>query len=213
MSSEERQQILKMVEDGKITADQALALIKELEQDSDEEEPEAFQAEAGASSGTEAGYAYESASAPEFERTAARVRSLWQIPFWIGVGIMVLSAFGIYSILQNSGYSFWFYCLWFPFALGVLIMAVAGWGRSAPWLFVDVQQKPGEGPARITFGFPMPLSLAAWGMRNFGHHIPKFDRGRAKHMADMLSAVRTSGAPLIVDVDDDDGEKVRVHIG
>ena len=48
MSSEERRQILTMVEAGKISAEEALSLIKELEQDSAEAESEPYEAEAGA---------------------------------------------------------------------------------------------------------------------------------------------------------------------
>ncbi len=215
MSSEERQKILQMVEDGKITASEALSLIKELEQDSDEEESEAFQAEAGASFGTEAGPASESESASELEQTAARVRGLWQIPLWIGIAITVLSALGIYSALHSGGYNFWFYCLWFPFMLGVLVMALAGWSRSAHWLFVNVQRPPHEdGPKRIFLGFPLPLGLAGWFLRTFGNRFHGLRNTNVDEVVEAISISRSIKEPLIVNVNEgDDGERVQVFIG
>lgn len=215
MSSEERKRILKMVEDGKITADQALVLIKELEQDSDEEEFEASRSESFASPGTEAGTPSESGSASEFERTAARVRGLWQIPFWIGLAIMVLSALGIYFALLSGGYNFWFYCLWLPFALGVLVMAAAGWSRSAHWLFVNVQRPPHEdGPKRIFLGFPLPLGLAGWFLRVFGNRIHGLKNTNVDEVVEAISISKSIKEPLIVNVDEgDDGERVQVFIG
>lgn len=72
MSSEERKQILQMVEDGKITAEEALSLIKELE-DSVEAESEVFEAGPGSGFENEAGFSSHD-SAPELERTAAQAR-------------------------------------------------------------------------------------------------------------------------------------------
>lgn len=205
MSSEEQRQILKMVEDGKISADEAMTLIRALEQASAEAETEVFEAAPAAGS--------ERTEAPEFDEVKARARRFAMIPLWIGVGITVLFAGLMFTAIQNQGFGFWFYCLTFPFLFGVLIVALSAGGRHAHWLFVDIQQKPGETPARITFGFPAPLGLVSWGMRNFGHHIPEFSREKAKDTAEVLSAMASSGAPLIVNVDDDDGEKVRVYIG
>jgi len=215
MSSEERKQILKMVEDGKITADQALTLIKELEQDSDEEEPEALKAEASASSGPEADSSSQNTSTPELERTASRIRALWELPLWIGVAITVLSALGIYSSLQGGGYNFWFYCLWFPFLLGVVLMAFAGWSRSARWLFVNVEQPPhADGPKRFFLGFPLPLGLASWFLRTFGNRIEGLKHTNVDEVVEAISASNSIKEPLIVNVDEgDDGERVQVFIG
>ena len=47
MSSEEQRRILKMVEDGKISADEAMILIRALEQESPEAEMEVFEAAPG----------------------------------------------------------------------------------------------------------------------------------------------------------------------
>jgi hypothetical protein len=120
----------------------------------------------------------------------------------------------MYWAIQSSGFGFWFYCLTFPFLLGVLVIALSAGGSSARWLFVDVHQKPGEKPARITFGFPVPLRFLAWILRTFGHHIHGLrQQENASELVEMLEKTVSSKTPLIVNVDDDDGEKVRLYIG
>lgn len=206
MSSEEQRRILKMVEDGKISADEAMTLIRALEQDSPEAEVEVYEAAPGAGS--------EPTDAPEFEEVKARARRFASIPLWIGVGFTVLFAGLMYWAMQTSGFGFWFYCLTFPFLFGVLLIAVSSGGLSSRWLFVDVHQKPGERPGRITLGFPVPLGLVGWAFRNFGHHIHGMDREKADKIAEMIQATAASKAPLIVNAqDDEDGERVMVYIG
>lgn len=213
MSSEERKQILQMVEDGKITADQALALIKELEQDAQEARPEVLGA-GSLGSGAAAGDAGQK-TAPELEATAAQARRLWQIPFWIGVAVMVLSAWGIYSAMQGAGYNFWFYCLWLPFFLGVAAMAFAAWSRTAHWLFVNVDRsRSTDGPRRIFLGFPLPLGFAGWFLRTFGSRIEGLRHTNVDEVVQAISMAQSIDEPLIVNVDDsDDGERVQVYIG
>ena len=206
MSSEEQRRILKMVEDGKISADEAMTLIRALEQDAGEAQVDVI--EAAPASGSE------KTEAPEFEEVKRRARKFAMIPLWIGVGITVLFAGLMFSAIQNQGFGFWFYCLSFPFLFGVLLMALSAGGRYARWLFVDVRQKPGETPGRITFGFPVPLGFVSWVLRNFGHRIKGLDNAdAAREMAAALNKTISSDTPLIVNVDDDDGTKVRVFIG
>lgn len=214
MSSEERRQILQMVEAGKISADEALVLIRELEQDV-EDETRADETESGA--GPETGSGFESAnSAPELERTAEKARSLWQIPLWIGVGFTVLSALGMYAVMKSAaGMNFWFYCLMMPLFLGVGVIALAAWSRTAHWVFVNVDRsRSADGPRRIFIGLPLPLGLASWFLRIFGNRIEGLKDSDVDGMVQAISMVQTVHEPLIVNVDDsDDGERVQVYIG
>jgi hypothetical protein len=208
MSSEEKRQILKMVQDGKITADEAMKLIKALEQDSEAAEPEMEVYQAAPGSGSE------KTDAPEFEEVKERARRFAMIPLWIGVGFTVLFASLMYYSIEKSGFGFWFYCLTFPFLLGVFIVAISAGGMNSRWLFVDVHQKPGEKPERITLGFPVPLGLVGWFMKNFGHHIQGMSPEKADGIAEMIKMTATSKSPLIVNAqDDEDGERVMVYIG
>ncbi len=206
MSSEEQRRILKMVEDGKISAEEAMTLIRAIEQDSAEAEMEVVEAAPGPGSGT--------TDTSEFEEVAARAHRFSKIPLWIGVGITVLFAGLMYWAQSSSGFGFWFYCLTFPFLFGVFIVALASGTGTSRWLYVDIHQRPGEKPEHITLGFPAPLGLVSWFFRNFGHHLQGMDREKASGIAEMIRMTAKSKSPLIVNAqDDEDGERVVVYIG
>jgi hypothetical protein len=211
MSSEERKKILQMVAEGKISATEAATLMRALDSDAEsaEEKVEVIQ--------TAASQSYESTEAPEFEEIKSRARRFSLIPLWVGVFITVISAWIIYGIQQNGGASFWFFCMILPLLLGVLLIALGAGGRSSRWLYVDVDRrnaKAGDGPGRITLGFPLPLGFVAWFFRTFGSNFQGMSKGRVDGIIQMMNATRDSNEPLIINVDDsDDGEHVRVFIG
>jgi hypothetical protein len=210
MSSEERRKILQMVQDGKISAEQAASLMHALEDDADPAEAEVEVLETGASSGPGG------TDAPEFEEVRARVRRFAMIPLWIGVIISVLSAWAIYGVQQSAGIiNFWFFCLLVPLLLGVLLIALSAGGQSSKWLYVNVDRRnAADWPRNITLGFPLPLGLTAWFLRTFGHTIPGMKNTNVDEIIQVLDATGKSGAPLIINANDnEDGEHVQVYIG
>jgi hypothetical protein len=212
MSSEERRKILQMVEEGKISAEDAARLMAALEADTDpaEAEVEVFQSEPSS------GFEGAAPSAPEFEQVKARARQFAMIPLWVGVAIAVLSSWGLYSIQQSAGMNFWFFCLIVPLLLGVLLIALGAGGQGSKWLYVNVDRRRAhDGPRNITLGFPLPLGLTSWFLRNFGHNIQGMKNTNVDDIIQVLDATGKSGEPLIVNVqnDDGDGEHVQVYIG
>lgn len=209
MSSEERKKILQMVEEGKISAEEAADLMRALDEDSAEEQIDVFEAE------TSSGFEGSETSAPEFEEVKARALRFAMIPLWAGIGIAVLSAWGIFSIQQNAGVNFWFFCLMFPLMLGVLLIAIGSAGQSSKWLYVNVDRRyANDWPKNITLGFPLPLGLTAWFMRTFGHNISGMNKTQVDGIVEVLNATGKSDDPFIVNVDDDeDGDRVQVYIG
>jgi hypothetical protein len=207
MSSEERRKILQMVEEGKITAEQAASLMRALDEDSDETEIEVLEGEPVSGE--------ERVEAPEFEAVKARARRFAMIPLWIGVAITVLSAWGIYSVQQRSGLNFWFFLLVIPLLIGVSLIALGASGQTSRWLYVNVDRRYAQdGPRNITLGFPLPLGLAAWILRNFGHHMRGMQHTNVDEIIQILDATGKSGAPLIINANDnEDGEHVQVYIG
>lgn len=139
-------------------------------------------------------------------------KNWWWIPLWIGVGITVLGGILMYLAWAANGLGFWFACAWFPFLLGVFILALAWGSRSVPWLHVRVHQKKGDWPRNIAISFPLPLRLTAWFVRAFGDRIPHMDK--VNGLDQMIIALEkvTPEQPFFVEVDEGD-EKVEVYIG
>jgi hypothetical protein len=127
-----------------------------------------------------------------------------------------LSSWGIYSVQQSSGVNFWFFCLIIPLLLGVLLIALGAGGQSSKWIYVNVDRtRAHDGPRNITLGFPLPLGLTSWFLRTFGHTIQGLEHTNVDDIIQVLDATGTADAPLIVNVqnDDGDGEHVQVYIG
>ena len=224
MTDQEREQVLKMIENGTISPEDGLKLMQTLDQSRAEDEVTAGTTETGAGSGPEAATEKNGAEAqaeksrfetdPRIARVKSTVRRLWQIPLWIGVLITILSAWGMNTLVHAARLNFWFYCLSALLLLGVLVIVAAISSGKARWIFVDVHQKPGEKPARIFLGFPLPLKPAAWFLRTFGHHIPDLEKTNVDEVIQVIEAGFTGEEPLVVNVNEgDDGERVQVYIG
>jgi hypothetical protein len=216
MTDQERNQVLKMIEDGKITPEEGLHLMQALDQAPAENQP-APEATAADESGETAqakkpGIEIDS----RIESMKSTVRRFWQVPLWIGIGITFLSALGMYVVMRGPGMNFWFYFLLLPLLLGVVVITLAVGSRQARWIFIDVHQKPGERPERIFLGFPLPLRLTAWFLRTFGPLIPGLRKANV-NVDEVSQFIETGFAgkePLIVNVDDGEGsERVKVYIG
>ncbi|MFZ5911530.1 MAG: SHOCT-like domain-containing protein [Chloroflexota bacterium] len=205
MSSDEQKQVLKMVEDGKISAEEAMQLIHALgEDESAEAGTETFETVASPGVGR---------SGLEFDEVRARALRFTSIPLWTGVFVTILSSYWLFMLVQKSNYGFWFACAWFPLLLGVLLVALSAGGSSARWLYVNVEQAAGEWPGHITLGLPLPLGLASWALRNFGHYARGMDEARVAGILSLLAGA-DSPEPIIVNVDEGErGERVQVYIG
>jgi hypothetical protein len=241
MSSDSRLKILEMLEKGTITAEQAIELLQssadlpEAEKAPAVEKPAPPVAELTADAQAIASSqemetlpppieepkvssASSSAAAAEvtpqpFRNPAQAWRRWWWYPLWAGVGITLVGALLMYLAYDRSGFGFWFACTWFPFLLGVMVMALAWASRQARWLHVRIHQPEGEVPRNIAISFPLPLRLAAWIVRTFHVHIPHMERTSLDEL--IIALERTNpDAPFYVEVqDDEDGERVEVYIG
>jgi hypothetical protein len=211
MSDDEREQILKMVSDGKITPEEALKLMQALDDQSVEETEEILPLPTPQPTDDQA--EPKPQPDPEFTRKLNRFRQLWLIPLSIGLVLTVLGAWWMYSAMLNSGFGFWFLCAWFPFLLGVLIVTLGAISKTSRWIYVNVTQRPGERPQHIVIAFPIPSPLLRWGVRNFGHNIPPEHRDKADIAMKAIFEEDSFNEPLFVDVHDDDGEHVQVYIG
>jgi hypothetical protein len=206
MSSEERRKILQLVADGKINADEAANLMRTLDE-SDEEEIQVL--------GTASGMGGERSDTTDFDNVRKRAMRWAMIPLWGGIIFTVLSAWGMYSIQQNSGYNFWFFCLGMPFFLGVLLIALTAGGMNSRWIYVNVDRTQAQDwPKNITIAFPLPLGLVSWFLKTFGSRIEGLKRTTVDEVVMAIAMTKTIKEPLIVNVDEGkNGERVQVFIG
>jgi hypothetical protein len=205
MSSEERKKILQMVADGKISADEAATLMRALD-DSAEEEIVLV--------GEASGMGGERSDAPEFDQVRRRANRFSNAFLWIGVIFTVLSAWAMFGIQQNAGANFWFYCMGMPLFLGILFTTMGAGSKTSRWMYVNVDRShQEEWPRNITIAFPLPLGLASWFLKNFGSRIEGLKKTSVDEIIQAIALAKNITEPLIVHVDDDDGERVQVFIG
>ena len=225
MTEAERQSILQMVEQGKISAAEALTLMKALElagEDSDNPE-ESMLIEDGAVDGvisfggesqggqTAPGSTQaEDADDPEVQRLMAKARSLWPLAIGAGVLLTVAGAYGLYGAYSAHGAGFWFVLAMLPLLLGVAVLVLAAENRGKRWLYIDVQQREKQGPQRIILALPASVVAAILGIA--GGYAP----GKAGMAIDELrQALRSESSttkPILLKVDDGDGERVTIFL-
>ncbi len=154
--------------------------------------------------------------APVTDEEMDRWRRWWQTPLYVGLGIVLLASYWMYSAWESAaGWSFWFVCAWLPLSLGLLLILLSWASRGGTWLHVRVNEpaKEGKSGTRVAVSMPLPLTLATWGLRNFGHLIPNLPQTAVDDALVALAHSSRSGAPLYVQVNDDDGSHVEVYIG
>ncbi len=114
----------------------------------------------------------------------------------------------------SSGFGFWFVCATLLLLFGLLVMLLAWQSRTAPWLHLRIEQKPGERPQRIAFSFPIPIQPAVWFVRVFGNRIPSLRNTSLDEVLLAVGETTSSENPISIQVDEgEDGEKVEIYIG
>jgi hypothetical protein len=191
---EERLRILNMVESGQIDTEQATQLLAALDAADDPEpsSPKALASEAQHASGR-------------------KWSDFWIYPLMAGGGVLVLGALAA-AWLSFSGPAFLSCaCGWVPMLVGMLIMLLAWWSRSARWLHLRISE---GGRRRIALSFPLPLSLAAWVLRLAQPFVPQLAETGVDDLLIALRDADIDDEALVIDVqDEEDGEHVQVYIG
>ena len=216
MTDEAERKIFDMVEQGQISAEEALRLINAMENGSDKNEAnfEITQPEkAVPNTFTNSSEAVSYPQIPEEElRRMNRMKRLWFVPFSIGLLILILGAVWLYTAFSSNGFGVGFWLAWIPFFLGIFIVAVSFQTSRSVWLHVRIKQKPGEKPQRIVISLPMPVSLTRWFLNTFGKRIPGLIDQPIESISEILTNLSPE-APFYVHVNEDGDEEVEVYIG
>lgn len=200
-----RLQVLKDVEQSKITVEEGSRLLEELETVIVPVETDQV---------TTDNIFESSVPMPEGLERVSRWRFWWLIPFGSGVVMTIIG--GIWMVqgweIARLGLGFWL--SWLPFGSGILLIALSWYSRRWVWLHVRIKQKKGAKPDHIAISLPLPWLLIYWGLRIADRYMPQDVRG--KGVAQMVKEVGkyiSPDMPFQVEVEGEDGEHVEVFIG
>lgn len=199
--SEERMQILRMIERGQISAEEGVRLLEVL-------------AGAGESAdeatGNGAAAEIEPGVAPDFAVT----HRFWVYPAVTGAGMALIGAAIYLAVYSWAGMTFWLTCGLVPFLAGLVVVLLAWWSREARWFHLRITNTR-TGHREFAMSLPLPLGLVAWVVGIARHFVPSFrETGVDEVILALRDGLQESGQPLVVDVtDDDDGERVQVYLG
>jgi hypothetical protein len=200
MTQDEQQEILRMIQNGTISAEEGAALLETLE----ETHPELLFASHNAVQRPDQ---QASQQVPKWKRW-------WVIPFWTGVAVTVLSSWLIYAAWDARGLGLLFFFSWLPFLAGLAVL-ILGWNsRTGPWLHIQIRQAPGEKPRQIDINLPIPIQFAGWLLEMFGHFIPGLKAAGLMEIKTYLKTDQLQKQPLHIEINDAEcGEQVTLIIG
>jgi len=190
--------ILQMIQDGTISAEEGAKLLDALEPGSQPAGQPASEP-----SPDEGGATTAPVSPPSWARW------VWVYPLAAGLGLLAIAGIFTGLVVRDGRQLGWLACTLPPMILGALVMALAWWSRSARWLHVRVR----DGKKRINISLPLPLRLAAWGVRMARPWVPQLQDTAVDELILSLEEVDSREGILAVEVNEGADEQVRVYLG
>jgi hypothetical protein len=210
----ERLQILQMLQDGAITADEAYKLLQAIEP-SQSDPQRAPVLDTGKSPEADLSSVEPSFAAPT-PAHLARFRRLSQVPFAIAIFALAMSGWGLYALDRqgDARITLGWVALLIVLVLSIVAAAATFWMMRSPWLHVRIWQSSGK---RIAVSLPLPLTLAGWSIRWARRFVGEDAATHLDAAAGLLRIMRDDQSekdaqPIVIDVDEKD-ERVQVYIG
>jgi hypothetical protein len=221
-TSEERQQVLRMIADGKITPEEGSRLLAALSggmppelttpsaaPEPAQETPQAEQAEP-----QQQAYTPEQeviSPPPPIDAHIPDTRHWWQVPFWIGAALLIAGAFTLAGALSSGAICIVLLCGLPLLMIGILAVIVAWFARNGPWVHIRVKHnRPGERDINLS----VPLDLGVMTVRVAEPFVPQMKNTGVDDVIVSMKDNVQKDKPLIIDVnDDEDGEHVQVIVG
>lgn len=196
---DEQRRILQMVQEGTITPAEAARLLDALAEEAVPAAEDSPPAPAPAP-----------ARAPDdvvARGPAPRFRRYWEVPF--AVGLILL---GLAGVCVSSVSGVLLLCGWSAFVVAAIIALAGLWSRSAAWVHVRIRESDGD---RLSFSLPLPMGLAGWGLGLAQRYVDDDTRANLDVAAGLLDMFRAadSNEPMTVEIDEEDGDHILVHIG
>jgi hypothetical protein len=183
--SEERDRILRMVENGAINAEEAANLMASIEGDEEDR------------------------LAADGQLLPPPGGPPWEAPLIAGT---ILSGFGLLGLIRGTRAGVLGRIgAWATLLLGLLAIVVGVWSRNAPWLHVRVQEKDGQ---IVRVSLPIPLPLASQILTLARGFVDDETASYLDSAAAFINGLQRGEQqdPLRIEVDDGDGTQVQVYI-
>jgi hypothetical protein len=223
-TSEERQQVLRMIAEGKITPEEGSRLLAALSgnptvTDMPSAAPDPVP-EGATTPQAEPAEPQQQAYTPEQEVVSPPppidthipdTRHWWQVPFWIGTALLIAGAFTLAGALSSGAICLVILCGLPLLMIGILAVIVAWFARNGPWVHIRVKHKhPGDRDINLS----VPLDLGVMTVRVAEPFVPQMKNTGVDDVIVSLKDNVKKDQPLIIDVnDDEDGEHVQVIVG
>lgn len=203
----DRLQILKKVELGEITLEEASDLLSELETDE-------FAIQEQSQVIYDAQIINNKPSDSDKKEKPAWSIVFWVIPMLFGILLTVFSSTWLYQNYLTSGLGFKFWLTWIPFLIGVFLIYFGWILQRARWIHLHIKQPKGESPQRILLAFPLPFQFIGFILKIFKGKLPSNVSGLdIEELLLTIDQQLKKDEPLYVHVDDEDGTKVEIYIG
>jgi hypothetical protein len=212
--NEAEAKILQMVEEGVISGAEAEKLLQALQpvervEQVDLPEPDRSLSDTIVTPEGEVVYTPTEPDTPDMDY----FRHFWRLPFLASFVALLFSGAALWAVLQFGGALYLLlFCLAPFFGLAVVATLFSLWSRWAYWIHIRVHEKRGK---RIAISLPVPLRLMGMAMRFAGRHAGKGPVGNLATVSTLLESLEETpkGEPLMIAVDDEDGDRVRIFIG
>ena len=218
---EAKQAILQMLQEGKITPEEADRLLSGLEDKteaaSSDAHPSTYVWSDGSSRPQDVeddviyveGEVLPESSASDFER----FHYYWRYPFAIALAALVLFGILLAVILKATGgvFTSGATCLTGLMLFGAFVMVLAWFGRGARWIHVRVRS---AGRDRVKFSMPFSTRLVTWGLRFSRGYVDEATRQYISMAEAMVRSFEQSADQEPVNIELGEGDdRIQIYIG
>jgi hypothetical protein len=186
-----------MVESGRISPEEANALLDLVGGD---EQPGALEAQSTPAA-AEAGPAQQPRIDP---------RPYLRYPLWGGLIVVLVGSTVVASAYQQGRLTIWTWLFgWLPLLFGLTVATAAAWARGAHWVHIRILDQD----HRLTLAFPVPLRFAASVLGLARQFIPQLRETAVDELILTLRDTVGREQPMTIDIGtDEEGEHIQVHI-
>jgi len=199
--NEEQKRILKMVETGQISAKEGAELLSLVSDDQEE----------GSGPLSQDPQAPTAMEQHERDKIRAQAQPFWLFVLFVGLLSLLLGGAIVTAMYAQGRVDAWTWlCGWFPLSVGLLVVTLAAWSRTAPCIHLRVMDRDNH----ITISLPLPLGLTAVVLRIARRFVPRLRDSDIDEAMTVLGDGLRDGQPLTIEInDEDEGDHVQIYIG